>query len=482
MSNDLQAKALVERLVDTGDEFDLMSAARALAALGPEARAATPELLAILKEDGGARGAAAAFVLSEIGERTLEYAPNLLDTLIEKLYHENGEIRHWITVAIARMGSLASSAVPHLVDSLEDPDEGVRLVSAHALGELGEAAHDALLPLIRALNDSSDGVRLAAACALPKVDPAGRACVEALVRALVDASPSVRCYAAEAIGVLGDLGAPAVPRLIQCLSDPDTEVRFKAANSLGKTADRSEGVLRGLALLLQDKDANVRCEAANALQKLRASAAVAPQLIAAVSDNDEMVRYHVVEALEAVSPSCPELTPAITVALSHCLRDASPLVQSRAVTALGSMSSHSPDVEDTLLKSLLGNDLEVRISAITVLAKRHGRSDEVRRALEACIADRHPKIRITAACALIKAGQPESQLLHIIARELDHADGATQIVAIKALSEIANKAEAAIPSLELKLETPNAIIRSLARDAIERIQEESQKESRQPSV
>jgi HEAT repeat protein len=90
-------------------------------------------------------------------------------------------IRETAVDAIARIGE---PAVPVLVQSLSDPDPGVRAQAARALARMGVAAKPAVPDLVKALHDSDEGVRIAAARALGQIGPAASEALPALVELL----------------------------------------------------------------------------------------------------------------------------------------------------------------------------------------------------------------------------------------------------------------------------------------------------------
>jgi len=94
-------------------------------------------------------------------------------------------VRETAVDAIARIGA---PAVPALIQSLSDPDPGVRTQAARALARMGDTAKPALPELIQALRDPDEGVRIAAT---------------------------------KALGQMGPTAAPALPALIDLLKTPD---------------------------------------------------------------------------------------------------------------------------------------------------------------------------------------------------------------------------------------------------------------------
>ena len=95
---------------------------------------------------------------------------------------------------------MGESAVPGLLEALEDPAPEVRYRAAWALGKIGDLR--AIDPLIRAFNDNDSYVQWSAAEALAEINESKT--VELLIQALDDNSSDVRETAAQALGSIGN--------------------------------------------------------------------------------------------------------------------------------------------------------------------------------------------------------------------------------------------------------------------------------------
>jgi HEAT repeat protein len=117
------------------------------------------------------------------------------------------------------------SAIPALLQALDDSDSDVREEVADALSQIGAVCVPGLLAQT---SHRDQHTRIAAIRALGQIgDPLA---ITTLVRALDDESAWVRAAAAEALGAL--VAVDAVKPLIARLSDPDRAVQQSARIAL----------------------------------------------------------------------------------------------------------------------------------------------------------------------------------------------------------------------------------------------------------
>ncbi len=140
------------------------SAARALAIIGPDARAAVPALAQALRGTDRELRWDAGIALGRIGEAAM---PELINALAAK----DPNVRHAAANAFYYAGPAAKPAVPALVQRLTDDSEPVRTASAQSLSQIGAAAVPALL---HAIEHETGLARQAAARALIPLMPSRR--------------------------------------------------------------------------------------------------------------------------------------------------------------------------------------------------------------------------------------------------------------------------------------------------------------------
>ncbi len=214
--------------------------------------------------------------------------PRAKERLIQALHQDLDREVRW--QAAAELEALRDpSAVPDLIEALEDRDPLVRIGAAEALKGIPDPR--ALQPLIRALKDKDTGVRRAATEGLGKIGD--RAAVPALTRVLFHHDFQTRRRAAEALAKLKDPASG--PALARTFTDWDPKVRQVATNALVQFGD--ERVVPLLIRRLRAWKPWTREHAARVLGGLKAAQAVGPLTRALERESDPPAREAMAEAL-----------------------------------------------------------------------------------------------------------------------------------------------------------------------------------------
>jgi len=298
---------------------DHSRAAWMLAAFGPEAKAAVPDLVEAL--DQGDLGVMNA--LARIGPDAAPAVP-LLAKQFRKEECLHGKMGTFLygrysgpMYALVRIGA---ASVPELVKALEEPGGEYHPCAAEALGEIGPPAKAAVPALIRELqlprlkldfqDTQAQARRRQAVIALGRIGPAAAPAIPAL-NALFDQEDDKDHF--QTLRALSRIGSPPVTKLISDFP------RERVAEDLAQLGSKAREAIPALRLALSAKEARVRFDAAQALAAIDPSATDAiPVLIEALDHRaDETVEVRKVPQLLAqLGPKAKVALPALLAQLT----------------------------------------------------------------------------------------------------------------------------------------------------------------------
>ena len=136
--------------------------------------------------------------------------------------------------ALSRMGK---NALPALLDALADPQAPNRITIVNCIGAMqgvGIDAGTALPLLVQCLEDKDRAVARRAADTLSIFASYPNVVVPALEKSLQDTN--VECQAIDSLGRLRKSAASVVPSLLKCLNSTNANVRWSATNALNQIA------------------------------------------------------------------------------------------------------------------------------------------------------------------------------------------------------------------------------------------------------
>lgn len=172
-------------------------------------------------------------------------------------------------------------------------DEGER---AEGLSALRKCPQSALPGLIEGLDDPDAGVRRGAVYGLA-LQPAPALALDGLLKALGDPDPTVRFLAAH---TLARLGGPAAPDVARLLASTDERIRVAASLCLSRMGRNAVPALAGL---LNRDDPPVQAKAAWLLGAMGPEAMPAvPALIRALQTRDMRLIHVLAETLDLIGP------------------------------------------------------------------------------------------------------------------------------------------------------------------------------------
>jgi HEAT repeat protein len=215
----------------------------------------------------------------------LDGLKSALPALAEGVADPEVRVRRAALDVLEMLGPAAAPAAPALVRALRDPDRFVRWSAVRTLSGVGPSACRSAVPaLVQLLEDSDLDLRLAAAAALADLDPTGqggvrvttagaapttaavaRTALPALIRSLRATDAEMRVAAIHALQGLGAEARPAVPALREVLGDPEMRVRVAAAEALGALGPAARDAVDDLRAAMKDRSADVRRAAGDAL-------------------------------------------------------------------------------------------------------------------------------------------------------------------------------------------------------------------------
>jgi HEAT repeat protein len=299
---------------------------------------AVPALAALLSDaDGGLRHRAAK-ALARIGEEARAAVPQLVEAIAA-----DRELRSLAMRALHAIGAEAEPALPVLlrvVRDWADPDRDMarravvaiatpalrvrptveaRRRCAWALAQVGVAARESAATLLLAMRDDVLPVRRASAWALTRVRPEAEIVLAGLIEAATrDEDAAVRRMALHGIGQLGRNGVEAAkPVAIVLKKDADIAARRRAVAVIERVGAEADVLVPALVAALGDEDAKVRRLAAAALGRQgRAAKAGVPLLVKAIfRDAARSVRRRAARALGSVDPDAKTAVSGLIEAL-----------------------------------------------------------------------------------------------------------------------------------------------------------------------
>ncbi len=201
----------------------------------PGVEAAVQANLALLRSEDPADRSAAAFRLARMGPMARSAVPALIDAVRDS----HTVVRKNVISALQEMGPDARSAVPSLRGLLEDSDENIRLRATLALRRIER--DDRVQEAVERLEHSDETVRLEAVWDLLRETPDTREAVPSLIAVLKDGNPEIRLAAVKSLSTMAFVGPSSDPTsnwavieaLNQAVDDANPVVRAEAISVLG---------------------------------------------------------------------------------------------------------------------------------------------------------------------------------------------------------------------------------------------------------
>lgn len=461
-------EATVEPLVKTTVHADPRARRAAVRAL--RTVHADPAKLAALI--GGALADSDPSVVLPAMQTLADVEEHALPVLLEAI--KNPKSRYWAEVALAEIGPEAAPAVPQLAAVVADGAPEERLQAILTLASIGPPAAAAAPQLIAALESQERFLRTAAAFALGSSRAA--AADAALAKAVDDPQAFLAATAAWARAKIhpddAAITADAVTRLRKALQAPEARMRKAAASGLSDLAERLDAAGREslaveFAELLDDPDEAVGTSAGAGLVRL-GGAAVEHLRKRLAEPQHRRQAFGVLGAIgPAAKPAVPELVAGLT--------DPDEVCSTEAAVALAAVGADAAPAVPALEKLLAdGVPAGVRYTAAYALGRIGAAAKSaVPRLLELSKTD--DEIMATVAVwAALKIEPADASLVEtaipMLRRALRGDRDLVRLEAAVSLGDIGTPARSAVPILELVAEEDSVpAVRSAAAAALAKI-------------
>ncbi|MDP6557286.1 MAG: HEAT repeat domain-containing protein [Pirellulaceae bacterium] len=247
-----------------------------------------------------------------------------------------------------------------------------------------DVADKAIGTVVKSLNDQDPKVRAAAKLALVNLRTTA---VPQLVKTVENGDPQQRTTALELLLEIGTETKEAVPILVSVsYTDVNERNRSLAERVLEQFSDRQLEVQQLIALLQRDDKAVRRLAVINALTKIGPLAKEAvPQLLDELSDEDEMIRGAVINAISQTGVDEANAEKAIEALIKALAPRHEPgaVNRAKAANALGALGSQAKDATGSLISAYRAEESVYNKKSIVYALGRIGvKTDEVVATLE----------------------------------------------------------------------------------------------------
>jgi HEAT repeat protein len=430
-----------------------------------KAKAATPFLLATLKDRDFAIRRAALLALGDVGGKELGAHLSLVRAASLEA--------HWM-VRMAAVQVLFQAAkrgwftkcFPWLVALVHDTRPEVRVAAVESIGRLGVRARAALPTLLHALRDPHPQVHQEAIVAIRPMRSGITKALPRLRELLTSKDYLTRTLVAKTLAEWGIKAWPLTAQLGEALGDPELPVRLAAAHALAQIGERS---LTALQKALRDPRKEVRLAAIKALEERAKTPAAFAILQTALADKDTTVQE---AAILAVGSAESFAKPAIPALIAYLNSPQAPLRQG----AVWTLSRIGKAAVPALQKAALSNAWWLRVAALDTLGAIGPMASPAAPSLLQSLHHTQWEVRRSAALAIPTVGPdllrhwPTKHAVSELIRALLDGQWRVRYGAITALRWYGFQANVAIPALQKQLIAKEPIIRKAAQRALSAIQ------------
>lgn len=247
-----------------GSERERRDAAYELDQMGADAAAAVPALIKALDDSQQQVWFHSIQLLAKIGPASEPAIPKLIEDLTSgggRRGSRGFRNQKWYRTSYA-LGRIGPSAIPALLEAMDAPDAGKRAGAAEALQWMGEQAISAVPTLLQHIeNEEDEEVRLEMSEALGACGPAA---LPHLKKAILHKEPHVRAAGLRAISQIGTAASDVVPDVIDLWNwESETAIKSEILNALDALKVQGNTALPVYLQALFDKEETIRHAAIN---------------------------------------------------------------------------------------------------------------------------------------------------------------------------------------------------------------------------
>ncbi len=411
-----EAVTILKRFLKDSQAVVRICALKELPKLGPEARVAVPEVLALVKDfdTWGVRHAAIRSLTALTADPDKLPEPKIIQALCQRLHDDaSHDVRMAALEALALLGTPGElSQKQYLIRELEiaakDRDAQVQIYSHLALMTVKQSiTGDQVVAISKLLSHSDVTVKKVSAQALALAasmlehkDKAvkeqvaqalgltgkSKGVIPALLGGLDDPNPAVVVACLQTLALMKHVEA-AQSSIANMLKHKDPAVRVQAAQTLGQAGIKAKAMGPLLLKGLDDPDADVKAACAIALVNMEYVNTIADML----KSEDTGVRLRAANALALAGPKASSAATALTTALA----DPDPNLKVACMTALVRLEWSEP-----VARLLKDPDVRLRAQAANALGLASLRDRTAGTALTGGLEDRDPGVVVACIIAL----------------------------------------------------------------------------------
>ena len=441
--------------LESGDKAKRREAARSLSLLGDKAKAAVPALIKGLDDDEEQVFFWAATALAKIGPDAQAATAELINRLQRSKRRYKDQIHVRIVHALTQIGP---PAIPELTEALSSDDDFVRYGSAVVLGNLGSDSQVAASQLFVLLADEADNVRTAASSALGKIGPQA---YTQIIQGLSSEKTIVRGAAANAVIWLPANSSPAIKLAALLTEEPSAKVKAMGLKSLSQIGFPADQLLPLLQSALDSDLPQLKQAALSGILSLSPNSKTAiPHLIERLNSIDSNKRDQAISLLGRLGTDAADAVDKL-IALHD---KTEPEEQKKIQQAL-------IDMGPTSIKGILASSVNSPLDQLTESvwqAECLGRIgiQAVPQLTEGIKELPSDGAGLLALISLEKIADKSLPTQKAILPVLNHKEAAFRAAALRALVASASKPQILMPRLQTAMTDPDPLVRQAAMDAL----------------